>query len=464
MAAPRSIEATLLRGMAAVLMLSSAIIFAALFAIGYVQRAEAFERALADDLHAVANITQVFPDGDVYVNVEPEAEAEYLEGGTRFFELWDAASGESLDRSASLESLHAAFPRPARAGAEPRRIDTRLPDGRAVSLLALRMKANWGIDAEELARTHRRIADREVVLVVGRLRDEFAAALAPLGVACLGGAIALPLLAAAALAWRVPRALAPLNELGEAVAARGSEDLQPFGAAGVPELEPVVGKLDELMARIARARERERSFLANAAHELRTPLAELRALIDLAELEHADGALPAERLVAMREVAHRMSELIATFFQVARHQNAKAAPAAALDALALLRRAVDANAATAASRRLRWDFSGPDALAVRSHADLLRALVDNLVANAATHARAGSAIDVEAIAAPRPQLRIANDCAGADAPAQAPEAHAHLRHGLVVAQLYAQALGVELSTVRSNGRFAAAITWPAPPA
>ena len=40
------------------------------------------------------------------------------------------------------------------------------------------------------------------------------------------------------------------------------------------------------------------------------------------------------------------------------------------------------------------------------------------------------------------------------------DAQAHLRQGLVVAQLYAQALGIELSTVRSNGRFAATIAWP----
>jgi signal transduction histidine kinase len=459
MTARRSIERTLLRGMFAVLLLSSAVIFAALFAIGYVLRVDAFERSLADDLHTIANMTKVMPGDDVYVNVEPEAEGAYLAGGDRFFEVWDAATGESLDRSESLVALHAALPRPRDADGEPRRLESELPDGRRTSLVALRMKANWGLDPDELARTHLHIDDHEVVLMVGRLHGEFAASLAPLAFACLGGSIALPVLAAVALAFRVPRALAPLNELGEAVAARGSDDLQPFGATGVPELEPVVGKLDELMARIARARERERSFLANAAHELRTPLAELRALVDLAELEHADGALPAERLAAMREVASRMGELIATFFQVARHQNARAAPAVPLDALPLLRQAVAANEAEAARRGLRWEFTGPPALAVRSHADLLRALVDNLVANAATHARAGSAVEIEASAAPRTLLRIANDCAQADGDAPAADAQAHLRQGLVVAQLYAQALGVELSTVRSNGRFAATIAW-----
>ena len=460
MSSPRSIEHSLLRGMVVVLLLSSAVIFAALFGIGYVLRVDGFERSLADDLHTIANITQVMPGDDVYVNVEPEAEAEYLADGSRFFEVWEADTGESLDRSESLEALHVALVRPAIATDVPHRSDTVLPDGRSVSLLSQRMMANWGIDADELARTRQHIDDKEVVLVVGRLHGEFAASLAPLGFACLGGSIALPLLAAVALAWRVPRALAPLNELGEAVAARGSDDLQPFGATGVPELEPVVGKLDELMARIARARERERSFLANAAHELRTPLAELCALIDLAELELADDSLPPERIAALREVTHRMSALIATFFQVARHQNAKTPPTEPLDALPLLRHAVAASEAAGALRALSWRFSGPPQLAVRSQPDLLRALVDNLVANAASHALAGSTVDVQASAAPRPSLCIVNDYAEDDAGGAPHDGQAHLRQGLVVAQLYAQALGIELVTVRSNGRFAATIAWP----
>jgi len=454
----RSIESTLLRGVFVVLLLSSAVIFAALFGIGYVLRVDAFERSLSDDLHTIANITVVMPGDDVYVNLQPESEPEYLEGGTRFFEVWDAKTGESLDRSASLNALHAALVEPKGATEAERRFELRLPDGRLLSLVGVRMKANWGMDAEALERTHLHIDDHEVVLVVGRLHGEFASSLLPLALACLGGAIAVPALAAAALAWRVPRALAPLNELGEAVAARGSDDLQPFGRADVPELEPVVRKLDELMARIARARERERSFLANAAHELRTPLAEAHALIDLAELEHADGALPAERIAALRDVTHRMSALIATFFQVARHQNAKAAPAAPLDALPLLRQAVAAQESAAGRRDLDWRFAGPPALAVRSHADLLRALVDNLVANAAAHARAGTVVEVQASAAPHPRVRIVNDCADESCD-PSDEAHAHLRQGLVVAQLYAQALGVELTTERAQGRFAATIAW-----
>jgi len=293
--------------------------------------------------------------------------------------------------------------------------------------------------------------------VVGRLHGELVASLAPLAFACLGGAVALPLLAAVALAWRVPRALAPLNELGEAVAARGSDDLRPFGTTDVPELEPVVGKLDELMRRIASARERERGFLANAAHELRTPIAELRALVDLAELEHADGALPATRLAELRGVTQRMGELVATFFELARHQGTRCAPAEALDALPLLRGAVAASDEAGARRGLRWRFAGPAALAVRSHAGLLRALLDNLVANAATHARAGSEVELRASPAPRPALCIANDCADQ---AVHGDDGAHLRQGLVVARLYAQALGVELSTVRADGRFEATIAWP----
>src|SRR5262249_38046536 len=141
------------------------------------ERVAAFDAALADDLRTIANITQVYADGDVYVNVEPEALGVYMAGGDRVFQLWSADDGEMLDRSESLESQdwNLARPQPGLAlGDAPRPARFTLPDGRSLRLLALRMRANWGVDAETLERTGQTIQEHEVELVVGRPERELA--------------------------------------------------------------------------------------------------------------------------------------------------------------------------------------------------------------------------------------------------------------------------------------------------
>ena len=91
-------------------------------------------------------------------------------------------------------------------------------------------------------------------------------------------ALVLPLLGAL-LWWSVRRGLAPLRALAEALQARRPQDLQPVGVSDrVPsELQAPVNALNALFGRIAALLETERRFTADAAHELRTPIAGIRA-------------------------------------------------------------------------------------------------------------------------------------------------------------------------------------------
>jgi len=95
--------------------------------------------------------------------------------------------------------------------------------------------------------------------------------------------IALPLLAA--LIWFVVgRGLAPLTGLARSVAVRGPRALDPLPEARVPdEVRPLVASLNDLLARLGRALDRERAFIGDAAHELRTPLAAVALQLQLLE-------------------------------------------------------------------------------------------------------------------------------------------------------------------------------------
>lgn len=444
------------RSIAGALLLSSVMTFGALYAVGHLQVTAAFEQALRDDLRAVANVTQVYPDDDLYVNFEPEVLTQYLAGGTRFFQLWDAADHALLDQSPSLSSLGYLFDHPGHASADPRRLEATLPDGREVALVLQQLPANWGLDAQMLERTGQRIRNRNVHLIVGRARSELTQALMPLALGCLAGAAAMPLLAAVLLALLVPRALRPLHDLSDAIARRDVESDATFPATDVREMKPIVQCLNDLVTRIADKRRRERRFLADTAHELRSPLAELHALADVATLEAGDAD---SRLGALQEtklVARRLTGLIDVLFQIARHgRDSQPLEWVSLGAF------VDEALSHPRYQGMNWRVSGDRDLRLQTQPALLRALLDNLFGNVLAHGLPGSEVAVQWSASPAACLAIRNLAKGRADPQHDEE---HLGSGLNIAALYAFALRSELQTGRTGDWFEARIRFADPQA
>ena len=130
-------------------------------------------------------------------------------------------------------------------------------------------------------RRSRRHAQHSRVLVgqTSEARDALAARVLWRGTLALLGFTA----AALALAWwGLRRSLAPIRRIERELAARGASDLQPIKAPVPEELDTLVHTLDGFMARLAENLDTLRLFIAEAAHQLRTPLAALHAQMEVA--------------------------------------------------------------------------------------------------------------------------------------------------------------------------------------
>lgn len=205
--------------------------------------------------------------------------------------------------------------------------------------------------------------------------------------------LALPLLAL--LTWlAVGRALAPMSALSREIAGRSARRLEPVRADDAPEeIGPLIAELNRLLQRVRRAMEDEKRFTADAAHELRTPLAAIRAQTEVAlrRLPPGEAATALDKVIrAVDRGAHLVDQLLA----LARLDHAEEIHREPLALRPLAER-------VAAAWRERYDAAGialavvgPEAASARADAQLLEILLDNLLANALRHVPAGGRVAV----------------------------------------------------------------------
>ncbi|SAI21088.1 bifunctional protein two-component system sensor protein and solute-binding protein [Bordetella ansorpii] len=126
------------------------------------------------------------------------------------------------------------------------------------------------------------------------------------------GTLALALFTVAALAlayWGLRRSLAPIQRIERELAARGASDLQPISAPVPEELATLVHTLDGFMGRLAENLDTLRLFIAEAAHQLRTPMAALHAQMEVA-LDEEDPVQQRRSLLAVLRNAEKLSRLV----------------------------------------------------------------------------------------------------------------------------------------------------------
>lgn len=331
---------------------------------------------------AAALSALVEQDGD---GVEIELDPAGTPGERAYFELWD---GERvLMRSTNLGATDLERSPGTRAIR-----NVALPDGSDGRQITVRF------DARREPDEHSPRPPTAVTLVVARPIAEISTAVTQLGGVLIGVGLFGTLLCLAILAGVVRFGLAPVRSLAAAIAELREGDLAvKLEAAATPrELRPVVDRLDELLRRLAAAFSRERELTAEVAHELRTPIAGLRATIEVA-MSREDR--PAEKYRAALAdcllITRQTERLVETMLSLARLDADTALVARGpVDLDELVRDALAAITARAAERDVAIVTALP-AVTAATDRDKLQLVLHNLLDNAVSYVDDGGTIRVE---------------------------------------------------------------------
>ncbi len=209
-------------------------------------------------------------------------------------------------------------------------------------------------------------------------------------------ALVLPLLGLATW-WAVRSSTGPLRKLAGDLRARSPQSLQPVAAHDAPaEVQPLVQSLNGLLGRIAELLETERRFTADAAHELRTPIAAIRAQAQVA-LAEADPAGRRRALLATIAGCDRAARLVDQLMTLARLEASGAAQEAEMDLAEVVRSAVAEVVPQALDKHQRIDFRPEGPCHVQGDAALVGVLVRNLVDNAVRYSPAQAQVRISLV-------------------------------------------------------------------
>ena len=306
---------------------------------------------------------------------------------------------EEDDRGVDAPTLHRYAPKVAFQVFHEGRLSLRSANAPTLPMVGPGKDFKAGFDTVQMAGTAWRVfaasgAERDVQVYVGEQLSSRAAILwAVLRSTLWPMAVALPLLALTVW-WAVYLGVAPLRRLGSALAERQAQALHPVALDGAPsEMAPMVSALNALFERIGALLESERRFTADAAHELRTPIAAIRIQAQVA-LGETDQALRLHALQFTLDGCDRATRLVDQLLTLSRLEAGAAPDLTAVDLRALTQRVVAELAPRAISKNQTLDFDATEPCSVAGNETLLAVLVRNLVDNAVRYSPPSARIKV----------------------------------------------------------------------
>jgi len=201
-----------------------------------------------------------------------------------------------------------------------------------------------------------------------------------------------------ALVWfALSRGLSPLAQLQERIRARGSDDLSPIASNLVPEeISPLVGSLNEMLERLGHTIEMQKRFIADAAHQMRTPLAGMRMQSELA-LRQTDSGEIHRSLEQLAKSSESATRLVNQLLALARAENQPQAGSSMvqLELSALARSTVHDWVQASFVQQIDLGYEEPPApVHIAGDPTMLRELLSNLIDNALRYTPAGGSVTV----------------------------------------------------------------------
>ncbi len=476
----RELTIQILAGALVLLLLAGSIFFAAI----YQQLVGDFDRMLDAEAEVLVrnaerkNSTIVWDVPDAYQTGSRETSDPvycelFLEDGT--------VAG--LSKTLGLDNL------PRFGGREHAIWNTPLPDGRRGRLVQkIFVPAADNVESQTFTEDPREQIfaipdgmnppDVRLVLVVARSREPLDRVIRTLGLA--GGAVAVLLSCGLALLVRraIARGLRPIDEINAQIAAIAPDALATRLHVAEPpvELAAIETAVNRLLGRIERAFEKERRFSSDLAHELRTPIAELRTACEVGERWPDDVEETRQFFHDTGTIAQQLEKIVATMLTLSRCENATAPVLTQRIGLQAVVCECWLHAASGAeAKSLRFEERIAPDLTVECDRDQLEIILRNLMDNAVAHSEPGTLVDCAATATPDGvELQLTNtarDLERADLEhifdrfwrkdaARTDRSHTGL--GLSIARGLCELLGLRLAVyLREDRRFEARIVFPA---
>ncbi len=290
---------------------------------------EVFDNSLYDKAQAMISLIEMEDDASIEFDFTEEGMMpEFVASkDLQYYQIWENGTDVVL-RSPSLESSELPL-----VGVEPAQMhyaDVELTDGRAGRLIEVNflprvekevsvwVAAEIGEDEWEAEEP---LDPRPLTLVFARERESLDETLRVIGLTIGGVIVGMIGLSAYMIMWLIGGGLSPLSRLalqvGEIDESRLDQRISQDGEQSV-EIAPIKNQLNHLLERLHSAFEREKRFSSNVAHELRTPLSELRTLAEVCTMVPEDHERVSEFFSDVGEISKQMEKIVITLLELAR--------------------------------------------------------------------------------------------------------------------------------------------------
>jgi signal transduction histidine kinase len=359
-----------------------------------------FDRGLEAKARSLIALTEE-DDGRIEFDFQRELMPEFGDAGEpEYFELW-LADGTRLARSPSFDASDATAGGTLRKTPEsatvPEFHDLRLPDGRRGRQIRIDFVPTRDADtAPAEGSVEPGDAGRTATVIVARERGRLDADLRRLtiGVAIFGAVMMLALAGLTHAALRV--GLRSLDELTRQVQTLDASALAIRVAVDTPprEIAVVVEQVNALLDRLETSFRRERQLSTDIAHELKTPIAELRSLCEVGVRWPDDRQAVQEFFGDARAIALQMERTVVHLLILARYDEGRERiELERIRVAEVVEAAWKPVARAAADKRLEYRSRISPTLAFDTDADKFQLMVANILSNAVAYSPAGTTID-----------------------------------------------------------------------